>query len=75
MLTREDLLGFLSDWNFWTRAMPPGVLGYPRTLSETILDSAKGPEAVVVVGIRRCGKTTILRQLAAGLRNRAVCHT
>ncbi len=68
MLMREDLLALLSDWNYWERPIAPGLLGYPRRLSQRILNSGNGPEAVAVVGIRRCGKTTILRQLAAGLQ-------
>lgn len=67
MLGREELVALLSDWNYWDRPIPASLLGYPRRLSQRILGSASGPEAVAVVGLRRCGKTTILRQVAAGL--------
>lgn len=72
MLGREDLLALMGDWNAWDRPTSPSLLGYPRKVSQRILNSVKGPEAIAVIGIRRCGKTTILRQIAAGLQARGV---
>lgn len=49
-----------SDWSFWDREPPPSV---PRTVS---LPAALRPDlALVVQGVRRCGKSTLLEQLVS----------
>ncbi|MFT4101016.1 MAG: AAA family ATPase [Burkholderiaceae bacterium] len=52
-----DILAIAADWSFWTRKPPPAV---PRDVD---LPQALDPRvAVVVQGVRRCGKSTLLRQ-------------
>jgi len=67
MISSDELLLALGDWNLWDRPIPQDLLGHPRTLTSEILATATGREVVAVVGVRRCGKTTILLQLMDAL--------
>lgn len=64
MLEINVLLDILREWSFWDHAPPRGILrhqlGNPITLS---------PDLVLVIqGVRRCGKSTLLTQLMTTLR-------
>ena len=67
MIDSDDLRLVLHDWNFWDRDLPGGLVGHPRRLTRRILEVATGREVVAIVGVRRCGKTTILFQLMDAL--------
>jgi len=62
-ITEADLRETLWDWNFWDQAIPDEFIGQPRRLTDSIRSIATGREAVAIVGVRRCGKTTIMYQL------------
>lgn len=52
-----DILAIAEDWSFWSRRPPPAVqrsITLPRALDPRL--------AVAVQGVRRCGKSTLLRQ-------------
>jgi uncharacterized protein len=53
-----DMLAVAETWSFWDRDIPPSV---PRRveLPTTLTDSV----CLVVQGVRRCGKSTLLQQL------------
>ena len=52
-----DLLDIAADWSFWRRPPPTAV---PR---DVVLPRALDPRvAIAVQGVRRCGKSTLLRQ-------------
>ena len=54
----EDLLTIAATWSFWNRPPPPSI---PRVLE---LPGALSPRtALVVQGVRRSGKSTLLTQL------------
>jgi predicted AAA+ superfamily ATPase len=57
-MEREQLLEIAADWSFWDKAPPKSVardVGLPEELR---------PDRVLVVqGVRRCGKSTLLQQL------------
>lgn len=54
----SDLLTVAGEWSYWDSAPPPSV---PRRLP---LPSELRPDlALVIQGVRRCGKSTLLRQL------------
>ncbi|WP_028573096.1 ATP-binding protein [Desulfonatronum lacustre] len=58
MLDNETLQHILDDWSDWSRRPADMV---PRTLVEQCVLT---PEVVTVIqGVRRCGKSTLLRQL------------
>lgn len=52
------LLAIARDWSFWDRPVPDSV---PRRVA--VPDALRPSLAVVVQGVRRCGKSTLLRQL------------
>ena len=54
----DDLLDIAATWSFWDRSPPPSIpraVELPRLLSDRT--------ALVIQGIRRCGKSTLLTQL------------
>ena len=53
-----DLLDICRSWSFWTRPVPASV---PRQV--TVPASLRPSLALVVQGVRRCGKSTLLSQL------------
>lgn len=57
-MSELDLLEIAATWSFWDRAIPPSVpriVDLPESLSDRL--------CLVIQGVRRCGKTTLLRQL------------
>lgn len=59
MLTKSDLEPILNDWNYWVSSPPITI---PRkVLRQTI---SLQPDLVLVIqGVRRCGKSTLLAQI------------
>ena len=54
----DDLLAIAAAWSFWDHPPPPSVargVALPKSLSERT--------ALVVQGVRRCGKSTLLAQM------------
>lgn len=64
MLNNEERLRILTDWNSWDSDFETGV---PRVALETALAFHKGREVVVIKGVRRSGKTTLMRQIMKAL--------
>ena len=64
----KDLLAVAGDWSFWDRAPPKTV---KRTV--TLPKELRPDLALVIQGVRRCGKSTLMQQLMAryGLRRDA----
>jgi predicted AAA+ superfamily ATPase len=56
----DDILSIAETWSFWDRPVPDSV---PRDvdLPAALRDSL----ALVVVGVRRSGKSTLMRQMIA----------
>lgn len=55
-----DILTIAADWSFWDRPLPPSVrrdVDLPAALRPSL--------ALVVQGVRRCGKSTLLQQIVA----------
>ena len=55
---KTDALEIAATWSFWDRPVPPSVprrVTTPATLRESL--------ALVIQGVRRCGKSTLMRQL------------
>ncbi|MCY3819712.1 MAG: ATP-binding protein [Gammaproteobacteria bacterium] len=54
----DDLVDVAATWSFWDRPPPPSIrrtVKLPRSLSDRT--------ALVIQGVRRCGKSTLLAQL------------
>ncbi len=69
-----DALERLAAWNPWWRdgRVPEALTGRPREGIDSLLGDLEGPRAVVLTGIRRSGKTTLMYQMVAGLLARGV---
>jgi len=65
MLSSEEIIEILSEWNFWSRELDTGK---HREQTDKIVDWLKGVNKIIcVVGVRRSGKSYILRQVAKKL--------
>lgn len=64
-MDENDLLGLLKQWNPWEKNISTGIsrIQYVHPL----LDYMDRKEILVIKGIRRCGKSTILKQVMAKL--------
>lgn len=58
MLSKEEIFEVLADWNFWDKSLPTTVTR-PDYENEIARKSASG-EIVVLKGVRRSGKSTLL---------------
>jgi predicted AAA+ superfamily ATPase len=63
--TMNKLLSALAPWNAWDSPSPR--TGIPRDITPTLLPLIQRPEALVLTGIRRGGKSTIMFQLVEAL--------
>jgi predicted AAA+ superfamily ATPase len=65
-MRKEELLEILSDWNFWAKEIDTGYKreDYIRKLIPLITETN---QIVCIAGIRRSGKSTIIKQLAKEL--------
>ena len=58
MLTKTQLFEILLDWNYWDREFPKTT---PRKSYEKQIERlSQTDEVVVIKGVRRCGKSTLL---------------
>ncbi len=58
MLSKSQLFEILLDWNYWDREFPKTVSR--KRYEDKIAKLSKSGEAVVIKGVRRCGKSTLL---------------
>lgn len=57
-MEKSEIIEILSEWNYWDRVVPPTVKRdfYDDKISKFI----KKDEVVVIKGVRRCGKSTLM---------------
>ncbi len=61
-MTQSDVLEILKDWNLWGgNDMAEGTA--KRNLTSELLGYEKSKEVIVLKGLRRCGKSTVLYQV------------
>lgn len=60
-MEKEQILSYLADWNFWGNGLNTGI--FRKSYINDFIGSASSKEAVILTGIRRCGKSTLLLQL------------
>lgn len=70
MLTQTKLLEILKKWNFWEKEIELGVLREEYT--HKISSNLETREILFLKGIRRCGKSTIMKQLMMSLHKQGV---
>ena len=65
-MKKEEIISLLSEWNFWGRGLETGK---ERTYTHEIVEMLEGKvnKIVSVFGVRRAGKSYILRQVAKRL--------
>jgi hypothetical protein len=63
--TTNKLFSALAPWNAWDGPSP--YTGISRDITPTLLPLIERPEALVLTGIRRGGKSTIMFQLVEAL--------
>jgi len=69
-MNKELILEILSDWNFWKRKQETGKkrTGYLKIFTKLL----KTNVVVAIIGIRRSGKSYLMRQAAKSLISRGV---
>jgi len=69
-MSKEDLVAVLDEWNFWTKKQPRGK---PReSYIEKIEKGLKSGQIVTISGIRRGGKSTLIKQIINRLVEKGV---
>lgn len=64
MLTKLQLQEIMRDWNFWEQKIDPDKVGWRREIYlEKITKYLKRREIIVLKGVRRGGKSTLMFQL------------
>lgn len=70
MFDKNDLLNILYDWNFWQRDQNTGILR-PDFVTKVKKSISLG-QITIITGVRRCGKSFVMRQTIASLINSGV---
>ncbi len=68
-MDKGEIIEILESWNFWRREIDTGV---PRDKTAEILKALKYDKVITLTGVRRSGKSYILRQLAKELISRGI---
>jgi len=65
-MQKNAILEILSDWNFWAKEIDTGIQRdeYLRALVDLITTTN---QIVSIAGVRRSGKSTLIRQIVKGL--------
>ncbi len=69
MMEKEAIIEVLGEWNFWGRELEIGV---KRDQAKEAIDLLKTGKIISIVGIRRAGKSTLLKQIAKDLTTSGV---
>lgn len=64
-MEKSETLDILNDWNFWKKDQETGIKR--ESCIKKIKKLAEMKEIVVMIGIRRCGKSTLLLQFCKDL--------
>ncbi|MCS7106376.1 MAG: ATP-binding protein, partial [Candidatus Aenigmarchaeota archaeon] len=66
----EEILEILTDWNFWRKEMEVGIVR--EKYLEKMESFLKANMVVSVIGVRRAGKSFLMKQLAKNLIDKGV---
>lgn len=64
-MEKEKVVEILNDWNFWRKDLDAGILR--ETYLNRLLEFIKSEKIISIVGVRRSGKSTLIRQMAKEL--------
>lgn len=67
---KNEIIKILDDWNFWNRELDTGIKR--DSYINRLLDYLETDLVVVITGVRRSGKSFIMRQLAKRLLEKGV---
>lgn len=67
MIDKLSLNTALEEWNFWQKPFPKSIL---REQEGSPINAWDAEHALVLTGVRRCGKSTLMRQLMETLSKR-----
>lgn len=56
----ENIIEILSSWNFWTKTIDCGI--ERKELLQRLIQLAKTKQVIVITGVRRAGKSTLMKQ-------------
>lgn len=78
-MRKEEILEILADWNFWAKEMDVGVKR-ERYMQELLSLITKTNQIVCISGVRRAGKSTLMKQVVneliknAGAKNTLIVN-
>ncbi|MBA7597521.1 hypothetical protein ES703_04524 [subsurface metagenome] len=61
-MEKTRIVEVLSKWNFWNRDLDTGILR--KSYVDELLKFVKTDKIISIVGVRRSGKTTLMKQMA-----------
>jgi hypothetical protein len=70
MIQKNDIISTLNDWNYWNRNF--SNTQKRQFYEDRILEKEKTGEIVILKGVRRCGKSTLLLNTIKNLINSGV---
>lgn len=65
-MRKEEILEILADWNFWAKEMDVGI-ERERYIKELLSLLTKTDQIVCISGVRRAGKSTLIKQVVKEL--------
>jgi len=69
-MNKQEIIEFLSKWNFWNQEIDTGI---PRKdYTNKLVEFLKYDKVISIIGIRRAGKSFIIRQLVKELINTGI---
>jgi len=69
-MTKEQIIEVLNHWNFWNRDIDVGLFRFEYL--HKLLEFLETDKIISIVGVRRSGKSTLIRQMARTLVERGV---
>ena len=64
-MERDEILRILLDWNFWKKELECGI--ERKEYVERALKFLETNMIISIIGVRRAGKSMLMRQIAKGL--------
>lgn len=64
-MNKEKIIEVLSEWNFWAKDINTGILRV--NYLDKLFKFIKSDKVISIVGVRRSGKSTLIRQMAKTL--------
>ena len=69
-MDKEKIIEILSDWNFWKKDLDIGI--YRENYLKKFLEFIESDKVISIVGVRRSGKSTLMKQIAKQLIEKGI---